>query len=236
MPPSRKRAKGKARKATQQANKQCDHGLLPKTSPRYWDFMDKFLAVVESAEPIMSTATTEAWSLAVFCHFKESNKEGTFFDLLTSEAEKKWGRSYLLGLATALLVDDTTSTSIRATQTVCAIALLISEVEEPETGWIEDDKVPLLKPKTRDLIYGNERDVIRFLKKRVSCSCLNDLYKQTKKKLPKVGMCNGCQKKKKRKDLMICNTCRVAQYCCVGCQKQDWPDHKRTCQGAYVSR
>jgi len=229
MPSSRKRAKGKARKATQQANKQCEHGLLPKTSPRCWDFMDKFLAVMSSADSIMSTATPEAWSMAVFCHFKESNKDGGFFNLLSSEAEKKWGRSYLLGLATALLVDDITSASAWATQTACSIALFISEVEESEIGWIVDDKVPLLNPKTRDLIQGNERDVVRFLKKRIKCNCLNDLYKQTKK-LPKVGTCSGCQKQMARKDLMICKDCRVAQYCCVGCQKQDWPDHKEMCE------
>ena len=237
--PSRKRAKGKARKASQKESGlylidgECNHGILPLSSPRYRAFMDKFIAVMESSGPVVNAAgSSEAWSLAVLRHIKESNKDGGFFDLLSSEADKKWGRSYLLGMATTLVDSPELSNDLSTIKATCAVALLISEVEESETGWLNND-LQLLNPKTRDLVHGNERDVIRFLKKRVKCNCLNDLYKQTKKKLPKVGMCNGCQKKMERKNLMICNNCRVAQYCCIECQKQHWPEHKRMCEGAF---
>ena len=130
-------------------------------------------------------------------------------------------------MATTILDRPELSNDLSSIKASCAVALLISEVEESETGWL-NDKLQLLNPKTRDLVQGNERDVIRFLKKRIKCNCLNDLYKHTKK-LPKVGRCYGCQKMKERKDLMICNNCRVAQYCCIGCQKRDWTKHKEMC-------
>ncbi|KAF7377005.1 MYND finger [Mycena sanguinolenta] len=43
------------------------------------------------------------------------------------------------------------------------------------------------------------------------------------------GVCNGCKKSMRRRDLKECQKCRRVNYCGVPCQRADWPEHKRTC-------
>ena len=197
----------------------CNHGLLPKTSSNCGPFINGFERVYRS---FPSKINGYSDPFAIYCHFKETNNEEGFFDLFsTNKRDREYGLAFLTSFATCILTDG----KELSTEIATAIALLIVEIEK--IGWVQEDYI--IGPKTRDLIQGNERDVVRFLKKRISCSCLKNMYKQVKK-LPKVGTCYGCQKKKARKDLMVCKDCRVAQYCCVGCQKQDWPDHKEMCE------
>jgi len=222
--PSRKRAKGKARKASQKEsrlltneNGVCYHGLLKSTSSNCIPFINEFEKVIRSFP------STDPFT--IFCHVKETHKKNRIFDLFTNKRDREYGLAFLVSFATCILTDG----KELSTEISTAIALLIFEIEK--IGWVQEGYI--IGPKTRDLIDGNERDVVRFLKKRISCSCLNDMHKQAKK-LPKVGMCYGCKKKKERKDLMICNSCRIAQYCCIDCQEQDWSKHKRMCRDALI--
>jgi hypothetical protein len=83
----------------------------------------------------------------------------------------------------------------------------------------------------RDLFHGEEKEVIRFFTKRIRCSCLQAKY-EIAKKLPSVGRCHGCKGKSKRKTLMLCGCCRIAQYCSYECQASHWPVHKAECRRA----
>jgi hypothetical protein len=38
-----------------------------------------------------------------------------------------------------------------------------------------------------------------------------------------------CSKQGKRGEFKACARCKTAQYCSRGCQKQDWPEHKKVC-------
>lgn len=80
----------------------------------------------------------------------------------------------------------------------------------------------------RDLFHGEEKEVIRFFSKRITCGCLQVKYALAKK-LPSVGRCHGCKGKSKRKTLMLCGRCRIAQYCSCECQESHWPVHKAEC-------
>ena len=83
--------------------------------------------------------------------------------------------------------------------------------------------------KLRDLYCrGNtaKRDVLKFYRKRTSCSCLKKMHLEARKDIQKLGDCFHCQKLKERTELMVCSRCRVAQYCSRECQVSAWPKHK----------
>jgi len=83
--------------------------------------------------------------------------------------------------------------------------------------------------KIRDIGGGGDRESLRFFSKRITCSCLDSLYVQSKSKQRKVGQCYGCEKTFRRSTLKVCERCRISQYCSEGCQRQHWPLHKGDC-------
>ena len=89
----------------------------------------------------------------------------------------------------------------------------------------------VVSKKARDLLRGsdNMRDVLKFYRKRVPCSCLRDMHLEARKILPKLGVCFCCEAVKDRALLMVCSRCRLSQYCSRECQVADWPSHKREC-------
>mmetsp|Transcript_36948 Transcript_36948/g.66458 ORF Transcript_36948/g.66458 Transcript_36948/m.66458 type:complete len:257 (-) Transcript_36948:74-844(-) len=80
----------------------------------------------------------------------------------------------------------------------------------------------------RDLVQGGERETTRFFSKRIDCSCLKEKYKQVKHQ-PKLGMCSHCEQTKERRKFLVCTGCRNCQYCSKECQQADWPKHKDIC-------
>jgi len=65
----------------------------------------------------------------------------------------------------------------------------------------------------RDVSGGGERHTIRFFAKRITCSCLKALNSQVKKEQPKTGICDGCLRVAKRETLMVCSRCELVQFC-----------------------
>jgi len=73
------------------------------------------------------------------------------------------------------------------------------------------------------------RDVLKFYRKRLSCSCLKIEYLEARKHIPKMGVCYGCRKEKERASLDVCSRCMIQQYCSRECQVADWPVHLSKC-------
>ena len=48
------------------------------------------------------------------------------------------------------------------------------------------------------------RDLLKLLTKKNSCSCLKDLYAQARRSMPKLGFCRNCKQPKDRSYLMLC--------------------------------
>ena len=81
--------------------------------------------------------------------------------------------------------------------------------------------------KIRDISGScSERDLLKFYRKRTTCSCLKKMHLEARKTLPKLGECSHCKERKERSLLMVCSRCRVPQYCSKKCQIADWPRHK----------
>ena len=88
----------------------------------------------------------------------------------------------------------------------------------------------------RDITDGNIRDTLRFFSRRLrSCSCLKSVYEQSKSE-PKISICYNCHIEKERALLKVCGRCKLSQYCSEKCQRDDWPIHKKWCDKACDSK
>lgn len=86
--------------------------------------------------------------------------------------------------------------------------------------------------KLRDLDRNTSsynRDLIKFFRKRISCSCLKEMHLEARESTPKMGGCFGCGKEKERVLLDVCSRCMVNQYCSRKCQVADWDKHRNDC-------
>jgi hypothetical protein len=86
--------------------------------------------------------------------------------------------------------------------------------------------------KLRDLFANcgsSRRDLLKFYRKRTTCSCLKRMHLHARKTQPKTGECSHCAEEKERALLMVCSRCRIAQYCSRACHIADWPSHKCDC-------
>jgi hypothetical protein len=90
--------------------------------------------------------------------------------------------------------------------------------------------------KRRELERGSisiERDLLKFYRKRLSCKCLKRMHLEARKTTPKMGKCYNCGIEKERVDLSVCSKCMVSQYCSRECQVARWPRHKNDCAILY---
>ena len=74
------------------------------------------------------------------------------------------------------------------------------------------------------------RNLRRFYRKRIPCSCLDK--KSNKKKEEKKACCSfdQCSERKALKRLQVCSGCMDAIYCCIECQSNDWESHSMVCR------
>ena len=87
--------------------------------------------------------------------------------------------------------------------------------------------------KLRNLQYWNissmKRDLLKFYRKRMSCSCLKAMHLEARKTLPQLGACCHCEVVTDRALLMVCSRCRCHHYCSRECQVAAWDEHKPDC-------
>lgn len=73
------------------------------------------------------------------------------------------------------------------------------------------------------------RSCIRFLHKRNSCDCLEELYRDLKRSMKRRTLCCGCMKSKDVKEVRSC-ACGIYQYCSRQCQLDNYSQHKELCK------
>ena len=76
---------------------------------------------------------------------------------------------------------------------------------------------------------GNRRDLVKFVAKRLPCTCLKKLYSAARKKLRKEGYCECCRTTFPRPQLYVCTGCMIAEYCSKECQRAQWSTHRQLC-------
>ena len=237
MPSSRKRIKGKARKAKANAlldnlslqllnDGKCNHGL-----PSDIQDDDPCLSVmrkVERALSIQIRGGKRAFD-SYTCLFKTLLGEPQFNSEMSIQVHENGERlkACFASLATEYILRGNDKDVILAE----GLAITIVNIEQAEIGasYTFNRMVSI----SRDLDEGGQRTVTRFINKRIECDCLKEKYDQSKK-LPKLGLCQHCWKQVERSKLFACIGCKdgihnLTQYCSTRCQTQHWPKHKKCC-------
>ena len=250
--PSRKRNKGKERKAKKaeqeveriehekkvvrdiwqgwargevmldnvRVNAQCNHGfdlMIPDDNNHpVTSFMDAFF---------------------MNCNFGEGRKEtvqhltdtfGSQLAVWNNDRHRKMTRDLMLGIgANMILLGNEANSEI-----VYVVVVLENYGGSGDIDSTINSRV--VASKARDLSCGGSglergssvRDVLKFYRKRLSCSCFKKMHLDARKTHPKLGMCNNCGQTKDRSLLSVCSKCRVCQYCSGECQIAAWSWHK----------
>lgn len=126
------------------------------------------------------------------------------------------------------------------------LAITILENYDEELDYDSNSINPIVAVKSRDLQCGGiatkyisldcaitsprvNRDLLKFFRKRITCSCLKKAHLEARKTHPKMGACGHCNEIKERSLLMVCSTCMLDQYCSRDCQIAASPMHRDAC-------
>eukprot|EP00984_Skeletonema_dohrnii_P023747 scaffold12826_cov75-Skeletonema_dohrnii-CCMP3373.AAC.3 len=84
-----------------------------------------------------------------------------------------------------------------------------------------------------EMITSDDHTLVSFYRKRITCTCLDKKHKEVKS-IKKMGFCNNDKcphpgRKVERSKMLYCTRCRYAYYCSRDCQEADWRGHKKFC-------
>ncbi|KAL9179348.1 hypothetical protein ACHAXT_008638 [Thalassiosira profunda] len=217
---SRKRAKGRARRATANVTsateiEECQHGFTYQQTEGI-------------SEPIMAFTRLISPALEPDCvNFYQTALTGTIdaFRLLPD----LWQDDFQRETMKKLLIEYSVNGLLRREHTHEApggMALIIYMLEQyqPATGCVKD----IYTISNHDIFRGDERSVVKFYARRINCDCLLERY-QKAKSVRQTGVCSNCDKRVERKRLMYCPVCEQHQYCSKACHKADWSRHRDLC-------
>jgi len=207
MPPSsRKRNKGKDRKAKKIESERlrvhniwtdaskalaCDHGCNAIPDDFVSAFLDEFyekLFIKDVEFPLKRTFETH---LHVF----------------NDDSHRKMLLDVLIRIGTnLLLVDYTLRSRTRIDALYIAVPLRIAELvlsleEYGKTKIIDSAFESSYAASKRSYLLtelgSTKRDVLKFYRRRTSCSCLKEMHLKARKIMPKMGICFGCGEEKR---------------------------------------
>ena len=232
--PSRKRNKGKERKAKKaekdklqedelraswelwvhgpcrEGEERCNHGLQFSVLPAFHavtKFMNTFMEGLNSGD------------LAIHSIIKITVEKHP--DVWTDAGHRQMVSDILLTMGTNMILNHTTAWNI-------GLATLMLDCYDGKSDCKYATQCAVVKGRS-GIINCGVRDVLKFYSKRISCSCLNETYKHARKTIPKMGKCWQCEQVKERSYMMTCGRCKVPSYCSRECQVANVPVHKREC-------
>jgi len=258
MPPSpsssRKRNKGKERKAKQQAKKEqnltANAGLFwrrfcigPYTGQKHTENeCDHGCDITTDDHPV--TNFMDLFYINLHREFTDSGQQlrkifKSHKQIWNNESYRKAAIDIFTRIGTNLLLSDSNEEipcgKVQSTYgSTIIIANVIIALEHYDG---EDDIDSVINKravgsKWRDLYVAGstKRDVLKFFRKRTTCKCLKKMHLEARKSTPKMGECWSCDKKMERVSLSVCSQCMIPQYCSRECQVANWPVHKRSCE------
>jgi len=239
---SRKRNKGKERKAKKEENMRvtahefwsgfcintgCNHGhaLVISDDHPVSNFMDQFY-------------------INLHCDFTSLRQHlGKIFkshtQIWNAESYRKLVIDILIRIGTNLLLKDEEidenpfMTTYGGTLIIAQSIMVLEHFDDAnDIDSVIDKRLVISKWRDINDVSGStKRDLLKFFRKRTSCKCLKKLHLEARKKEPKMGECWYCEEKSKRTLLCVCSRCRIYQYCSRECQVADWDNHKEVCDG-----
>lgn len=232
---SRKKSKGKDRKAKKEADKVEAERLRARTIWLKWakgDLVGKTIACkhVSGNEIETSTSNNHPVCLLMDTVFCGTRSMSDVIDLhpqvWNNECYRKMAVCILIRVGTNMLLSENDA-GFHLARVIVVIELYdgnpssVTAINSRET-----------QSKMRDLSIGSasiRRDALKFYSKRVQCSCLKSMHQTARETIPKIGICMGCGKEKERVALSVCSRCMITQYCSRECQVANWPEHNEKC-------
>jgi len=249
MPPSsRKRNKGKDRKAKQQAKKEendrlganrlwrtretsipvgtngwikasCDHGCTVAISDDH--------PVSSFMDQFFINAQRQRKNMSVKENLREIFKSHP--KIWNNEDYMKLVLAILARIGTNILLGEGSEMSLATYAAQSIVALEHYNGTDDIDSVINSQVVVSKWENLRISSSSSRRDCLKFYRKRSSCKCLKKMHLEARKTIPKMGLCWNCDKEMKRVSLSTCSRCMVIQYCSRECQVDDWPAHERHC-------
>lgn len=217
---------------------QCDHGCnntVPNNDHPMYKFIETFIRGVMTGVSF-HTGNLKTLFKTMPEVWKEETLRNETVRILTSIATNLMLHEFYLG----------TNSLSHAIQSSKAIIALESHNLIRNNDIISIHYHPKIVAKFKNLNpikASGKRDVLKFLTRRISCSCLKEMYRQARLTIPKSRLCSYCGEVKERDQLMLCGRCRLEGYCSIECQAADWEkEHKQNCtefvdyQNAYQIR
>ena len=232
--PSRKRAKGKARKAKARESNcnlilhnesVCQHGCEVISQK---DVCYKFVEQFEVELNVVYDSLDRFDILKIVGNTVERMKARKEYEMIWDDDSKDTRQklqSLFINLGTNLLLRHDKQRSI---DLACAAAVFHITSSHDFDYWeaIDFSRHRVSLRNMEDvLVY----DIAKFFHKKISCQCLKEMYLQERSK-PRLGECSSCSAKKDRRQLYLCSSCLYFHYCNVECQAGHWSKHKSVCK------
>mmetsp|Transcript_31495 Transcript_31495/g.53346 ORF Transcript_31495/g.53346 Transcript_31495/m.53346 type:complete len:277 (-) Transcript_31495:301-1131(-) len=118
-----------------------------------------------------------------------------------------------------------------AARTTVAVIIMF---EEFIAFSVQKTQAVLHLQKLMEMLIADDHTLVSFFRKRITCSCLDKKHKEVKS-IKKMGYCNNekCplpDGKVERSKMLYCTRCRYAYYCSRDCQETHWSDHREACK------
>eukprot|EP00984_Skeletonema_dohrnii_P033098 scaffold28586_cov107-Skeletonema_dohrnii-CCMP3373.AAC.6 len=267
--PSRKKAKGKARKAAKEAAKEEDAAKPSTTAPAAAVNQQQESLNAQMQQLLINTLMDECRNIEEQCRhgfITDSHKDfeeitkfalafnnkfweepdstnlGDCFEIALrstwDEFYDVWNSATKMDLAISCFTWAGTDDIVledRHIEEANANAAIASYLEECNAMHLRKTQASINSAKTAELFRGDEHTVVKYLRKKIPCSCLDKKYKEVKS-MARMGSCYNpnCSlpdQKIERSRMLYCTRCSQVNYCSPECQKADWKIHKEDCLG-----
>ena len=252
--PSRKKAKGKARKAAKEAKAKEEESravgevagsqrregsleaqlhqlVISDVAPRRCEHGLVQLSAGEEKiclefinAYLTAFSSQENVEVAIAVAFHATKDK--YFDVYMSSSKLDTVVSMLLASGTQSILDERNDIAQR-------YAMLAANFDEMNAVGLRKTRATLNTAKVLELDSADDHTLVSFYKKRIPCACLDEKYKEVKT-IKKMGICFNLNcshpdRKVERSKKFSCSRCNFAKYCSVECQKAAWKDHKQIC-------
>ena len=240
--PSRKKAKGKARKAAKAKEEESRAVVNVTADQRQEESLEARMqrliingTLCRHGCPLLSAAEEkicEKFISAYIASFHSEDDVGNPFATAYHATEEEYADVYdfkLDSVISMLLANGTQRILDGDKRRAQFYACLVGYFEDYIAVFLRKTGAMTNLTKLADLNDADDHTLVSFYRKRISCSCLDEKYKEVKS-VKKVGLCfnpNCSQpgRKVERSKMFYCTRCGVANYCSVECQRADWKEH-----------
>ena len=248
--PSRKKAKGKARKAAKEAKakEEESRAVVEVATCQLQDglveaMMQRLVINPSSLELCRhGLAPSSADDQKIFqdfidafiANFRSQDNVGRAYRIAHQATKDKYANVYaskLDSVISILLVSGTQRIlegDNRLAQLYASLACCFEKYMTRQITLAIDNSTNLIELESADI-----HTLVQYYRKRIPCSCLDEKYKEVKS-VKKMGSCfnPSCSlpgRKAERSKMFSCSQCGVVNYCSVECQRANWKAHRHSC-------